>query len=349
MRVLLSQRQPTCNPIEHSELIAMTKTILNPMKSLGLLIGALVFTLLFAACSSGASSGASSSQSSGDAGSASPSASASSEANLTQSSGMDGSASSEASSASAQSGEADGSMTLGEYMSGWYMSYDSFNENIQNGTEVPKSLRLIVAGKFDGYVHDKDAIVKYWNELSSIRVDAAEPIDNEHSEEFIAFDFDDYHEVIPFDFYTSEFTKARDGKVMRVLDPAKVDELADSLTELAKAEQGDGLGELPDENGAYLWDADGDGNPEHVSPSIVGNGDEAPNVGIVALHGIITGIDTQTNIDGVYGFERFESFKDDRGPYLVVDYLEGDYYSHDRLAHCVLRLVDGELVVEEAH
>ena len=239
-------------------------------------------------------------------------------------------------------------MTIGEYLSDWYMSYDSFNEKIQNGTEVPKSLRLIVAGKFDGYIHDKDAIVKYWNELSSIRVDAAEPIKNKHSEEFIVFDFDDYHELIGFEFYTSEFARARDEMVMRVLDSAKVDELVDSLTELAKAERGDGLGELPDENGAYLWDADGDGNPEHVSASIIGNGDEAPNVGIIELRSYITNIDTSTDIDGVYGFERFESLKDDRGPYLVIDYLEGDYYSHDRLAHCVLRLVDGELVVEKA-
>lgn len=255
--------------------------------------------------------------------------------------------SSEAGSASAQSGNADGAMTLGEYLSDWYMSYDSFNEKIQSGTEVPKSLRLLVAGRFDGYIHDKNAIVKYWNELSSMRVDAAEPIDNEHSEEFIVFDFDNYHEVIGFDFYTSEFARARDEKVMRVLDSAKVDELVDSLTELAKAERGDGLGELQDENGAYLWDADGDGNPEHVSVSIIGNGDEAPNVGIIELRSYITNIDASVDINGVYGFERFESFKDDKGPYLTVDYLEGDYYSHDRLAHCVLRLLDGELVVEK--
>lgn len=327
----------------------MTKKNLSSMKSLCFLAGALAFSLLLAACSSGAASKASSAQSSDDASSAPAAASASSDASSAQSGSAESSASPEASTSSAQSDNTDGTITLGEYMSGWYSSYDEFDEGIRSGNDVPKSLRLIVAGKTDGYVHDKDTIVKYWNALSSIRIDAANPVGNEHSEEFIVFDFDSYHEVIPFDFFTTEFAKARDDKVNRVLDPAEVDELVNSLTELVKAEQGDGLGELPDENGAYLWDADGDGNPEHVSVSIVGNGDEAPNVGIIELRSYITDVDTETSIDGVYGFEHFESLKDEKGPYLVVDYLEGDYYSHDRLAQCVLRLVDGELIVEEAN
>ena len=48
MRVLLSQRQLSSNPIEPLELIVMTKTNPNSMKSLALLIGALVFTFLLA-------------------------------------------------------------------------------------------------------------------------------------------------------------------------------------------------------------------------------------------------------------------------------------------------------------
>lgn len=303
----------------------MTKPNLNSKKPLVLLVGALAFALLLAACSSGTSTAASSDQSSGTESSASPSASAD----------------------SAQSDEADGTMTLGEYLSDWYTSYDMFDEGVKSGDNVPKSLRLIVSGKTDGYIHDEKTIVEYWNELSSIRIDASSPVGNEHSGEYIGFDFDSYRELIPFDFYSTGYAKARDGKVVRVLDSDKVEELVNSLTELVKAEQGDGLGELPNENGAYLWDADGDGNPEHISVSIIGNGDEAPNVGVVELRSIISDIDTEIDINGVYDFESFESCKDDKGPYLVIEYLAGDYYSHERLARCTLRLVGKDLVVEE--
>lgn len=240
-----------------------------------------------------------------------------------------------------------GTTTLAAIMSDRYASFDKFDEGIQGGEEIPQSLHLFIDGSFDGYVHDRDVIVEYWNALSAIRVDADKATSNASKEGVILFDFDSGKEIIPFTFYTDEYAELDSSNCCPVADPQEVSRLVDSLRELVNEEKEANLGKLVEENGVYLWDADGDGNPEHLDFSYIDNGDEAPSVMVVSLYGFITNVDTMAYIDRAYGVESLECGEDDQGPYVLVSYAQGDYYSHDHVAQCKLRLVKGELVVEE--
>ena len=51
-------------------------------------------------------------------------------------------------------------------------------------------------------------------------------------------------------------------------------------------------------------------------------------------------------IDRAYGLSRILAEEDAEGPYLLIDFAEGDYYSHEAEGQCTLRLRGGELVVE---
>ena len=91
------------------------------------------------------------------------------------------------------------------------------------------------------------------------------------------------------------------------------------------------------------WDADGDGTEEELLFEYHDNGDEAPSVIEVTLY--LKDNEPQTWIDGAYGLNRILMKEDAEGPYLQIDYVMGDYYSHDAEGHCTLRLKDGELVL----
>ncbi len=101
---------------------------------------------------------------------------------------------------------------------------------------------------------------------------------------------------------------------------------------------------VPYENGAYLWDADGDGTREHMWVEFCDNGDEAPSSLSVRVFG--DKLDASGYIERAYEIDEIESGTDDKGPYLVVRYLQGDYYRHDHIATCTLRVVGDELRVD---
>ena len=93
------------------------------------------------------------------------------------------------------------------------------------------------------------------------------------------------------------------------------------------------------------WDADGDGTEEELFFEYHDNGDEAPSIIEVTLY--LKNDELQTMIDRAYGLNRILAKEDAEGPYLQIDYVMGDYYSHDAEGHCILRLTDGELVLTE--
>ena len=94
------------------------------------------------------------------------------------------------------------------------------------------------------------------------------------------------------------------------------------------------------------WDADGDGTEEEIEFEYEDLGDEAPSYIAVTLYK--GGEEIEGMIDRAYGLNRIFAKEDADGPYLEIDYDMGDYYSHDAEGHCTLRLIDGELVIEEA-
>ena len=92
------------------------------------------------------------------------------------------------------------------------------------------------------------------------------------------------------------------------------------------------------------WNADGDGEDEEMEFEYHDNGDEAASAIEVTLY---KGDDQIKGwIDNSYKINRILSLEDEAGPYLQVDVLMGDYYSHDNEGHYFVRLVDGELKVE---
>lgn len=236
--------------------------------------------------------------------------------------------------------------TLDEYMSKTWASYDEYDMGIAKGTFVPQSLRLIVGDDVDGYVHDKDTIVRTWNALKKIRVDLDHPQTDASTGDFISFDFDSGHDVVGFRFRTAEYAEAHDKTQYRVEDPSEVVTLIEELKPLIDKEKPKVGDELPNENGVYLWDANNDGTLEHVGFDVSANGDEAPNSADVKVTG--KKVEASAWIDRFYGKKSVVLREDDKGPYLDLTYYTGDYWNHDGIASCTIRLVGDKLIVEEA-
>ena len=236
---------------------------------------------------------------------------------------------------------------LSAYMRERHASFDKFDKGIRSGEGIPESLRLFVKGAFDGYIHDKDLIAEYWDALCAIRIDMANPTEKGEADAFVSFSFDSWTEVVPFQFDAAGYAVGTDGKLYPLLNPDELNALIDSLKAQVKEEQAAMGNTVSNENGAYLWDVDGDGNPEHLAAEFNDNGDEAPSGIALSLYGYITDVEAEAYLDGAYEIESVELAEDAKRPYLLVNYLAGDYYAHDHPAKCALRFADGKLEVEE--
>lgn len=235
--------------------------------------------------------------------------------------------------------------TIAECLGKHYASWNEFDQGIQSGTQIPQSLQLHVDKTIDGYVYDKDVITSFWNRLSQLRV-AAEPSKDEKIEgERISFTFDSGKEIIPFRFRTTRYVELSDGTYYAVEETDKVQELVDELKGLVEQEMPKAGTELEKQNDAYFWDANGDGMLEHMWIDVVNNGDEAPSVMNVRVFS--EDLDVSDSINGGYSVDRVTLMEDDQGPYVVLDYAAGDYYSHDTPKQCTVRLVGDELKIED--
>ena len=88
---------------------------------------------------------------------------------------------------------------------------------------------------------------------------------------------------------------------------------------------------------SFRWDTNDDGTMETVLVNYYKNGDEAPDsIGLTLGRNNDEGI-----IDSAYEIERVREGSDNEGPFLVIDYQCGDYYSHDSIASSQVRLVSG--------
>ncbi|MBQ6469868.1 MAG: hypothetical protein IJJ50_07450 [Lachnospiraceae bacterium] len=91
------------------------------------------------------------------------------------------------------------------------------------------------------------------------------------------------------------------------------------------------------------WDADGDGVKEEISFEYNDLGDEAPSYIQVTLYK--GNKELEGMIDRAYALKKIVVREDDDGEYLLVDYEMGDYYSHNAVGQCTIRLRDGKLEV----
>ena len=93
---------------------------------------------------------------------------------------------------------------------------------------------------------------------------------------------------------------------------------------------------------SFQWDTNDDGSMETVLVNYYKNGDEAPDA-----IGLTLGRDNDEGfIDRAYEIENVREGSDDEGPFLVIDYECGDYYSHDTIARSRVRLVNGVFETE---
>lgn len=227
------------------------------------------------------------------------------------------------------------SATMADYLYEHYSDFDKFNEGIQSGTAIPESLRLIASGEFDGYVYDKDVIVATWNELCAIKIDLNNPSKKESDAGGFTFDFDSGKEVIPFPFLTNKYADFNTGELFSVQNPDEVQALYDETAELAKKNMPKAGTELVEHNGAYLWDANGDGILEHMWLDFNNNGDEAPSGYSIRLFN--SNLDVSGYLDNTNKIEKVELREDASGAYVVLTTNTGQH---------TVRLAGNELEVK---
>lgn len=225
--------------------------------------------------------------------------------------------------------------TMADYLHEHYASFDTFDEGIKSGESIPVSLRLFVTDKTDGYVYDKATIVELWNQLSAVKIDLENPTKDQMSGDAIVFDFDSGRELIPFPFKTYEYADFGLGELYAVQNPEEVRALVDRVAKLAAENMPKAGDELVDQNGAYLWDADGDGMLEHMWLDFNNNGDEAPSGYSIRLFNAKYDLDAY--LDNTHEISSVVLQQDDGGYYVVLKTDNGDH---------TVRLVKGELVVE---
>lgn len=237
-----------------------------------------------------------------------------------------------------------GVVTMADYMRERYTSYEAFDQGIQSEGNVPQSLRLFASGETVGYAYDAETITAFWNALSALRINLDEPVYTPYEDGYVSFSFDSGKELIVFSFSTSELAQFAKDELYPIQDPAAVDALVEELTSLVKDYKpaaGDEL--VLVEDGYYAWDANDDGSLDRIELTYVDNGDEAPSVIVMHIQG--KGVDATGVLERTYQVQSLVGDVDAEGPYLLVTYDAGDYYSHDWQAQCIVRLAGSELAV----
>lgn len=244
--------------------------------------------------------------------------------------------------------EAHDAVALGPLVAG--EGAEALAAGVQDGSNVPSELRFYVANGYDDTVFDQEVILSAWQALYNLRVDASAPITDVQADDGTrSFSFvwpDDT--AVTFAFETNEYASMADGTLYRVEDPASVGTALGLVTGYldrmyaASADTATEMGEL--DGTTFGWDIDGDGTFEPFTVAFHDNGDEAPSA--IEISGTVAGEQQSAWIDGAYGITNLSAGTDERGAFLEMSYLQGDYYAHDTEATCTLRVVDGQLVVE---
>ena len=95
------------------------------------------------------------------------------------------------------------------------------------------------------------------------------------------------------------------------------------------------------------WDADLDGDPEELLAEFQDNGDEAVSGMLLMLFGSENSY-AEGWIEGAYELQQINVREEDGISYLEIQYLSGDYYSHDTESVCYVIKNGDELTVMDA-
>ncbi|MDO5107050.1 MAG: hypothetical protein Q4D39_02105 [Coriobacteriaceae bacterium] len=227
-------------------------------------------------------------------------------------------------------------------------SFSALDQDISDGTSLPCELYVHVDRRCDDVIVDQGEIVSCWNALRSVEVLAGEPdpaISIDDGDISFEFHWPDGGSFC-FSFLTSEYHVV-DGGCIRVGNPDAVRAIVDDAVTHLEA-LGSGVPEPDDgflielDGGFFSWDGDGDGVEETYEVDFHDLGDEAPSfIEIVQVEDPAL----TTFLDRAYGIELIQALEDEHGPYLRIDYLQGDFYAHDDVATCYLRIVDGTIAL----
>lgn len=237
-----------------------------------------------------------------------------------------------------------GSVTMGEYMGCHVEGFDEYATGLADGSRPANQLEVFAVEDLYGYVTEQDLIKQAFDELAQVRIDVDHPVgDLGILDGDISFTFEWDGRAIQFNFLTTQYATFGDNTMYEVQNPAAVKELLDELRDHVH-EPGEPEGDVAQKQGSsYQWDADGDDSYERLEINYIDQGDEAPSVMKLTLYSGDKVI-AEGSIDRAYKIQMAIVGKDDKGTYVQVHYLSGDYYQHDSEAACTLRLVDGELV-----
>lgn len=236
--------------------------------------------------------------------------------------------------------------------------FDALNAGINNGTSLPSKVFLVADEGLSDTIEDQGYAVNTWKRLCELDVlaDAPEAMAVDDGTILLSFIWDDGRHY-SFGFVATDYFMGQDGKLYHLRDPKEFGEIIDDLgtflermyLEGSQGNTDDGEGTpIPFDNRGpfnfFTWDADGDGEPERFDAEFYDNGDEAPSAFEVSC---VAKDWSSAWIDRCYGLEELRAMSDEQGDYLLITYQQGDYYYHDNLAQCTLRLVGGELIIEE--
>lgn len=239
-------------------------------------------------------------------------------------------------------------VTLADFLTG--DEFDALNGGIEDGSDLPSELFYSEDNGWQESIYDQDLILGTWNKLCAVEINADDPQDIDIDDGGIRFNFvwEDGRRFV-FAFSTIEYYASADGTLYPLRTPDIVRILSDETDEYLQRKDRGIEGELIEfkatgNSGLFDWDADGDGEAELFSADFWDNGDEAPSNYEITCES--RGYGTAW-IDGGYSIVELNAASDDQGPYLYITYYAGDYYNHDTLSACTLRLVDGQLTVEQ--
>jgi len=225
--------------------------------------------------------------------------------------------------------------------------FDAMNKGIVEGSDLPTELFYATADGYADTITDQSLIAIAWDRLCNVTIETDNPSDKAINDAGISFTFTwEDGRSKTFGFSSLEFFEPRDGELYTVCNPSVVKRLMTTLEIAIDSQRMTDAGITPVElgDGQFSWDADGDGVEETFWFEFIDNGDEARSLIAVTC----ADKDFSTGwIDGAYELIALGSGTDDQGPFLLVTYYAGDYYSHDTKEICTLRLVDGQLTVIE--
>lgn len=227
--------------------------------------------------------------------------------------------------------------------------FDDLNKGVISRSNPPVELVYMSDGEDVATFSDADLILGAWMRICNTEVIAERtPEPTKGGTVTFAFRWKD-GKTYGFEFSSEDYSLIKDGEYHLPKDAGSIRVLEKSLQEQQRRQQRGYEGESVKFNasghsGSFDWDVDNDGTVESFFADFTDNGDEAQSNYQIYCYTKDYG---KVWIDGAYDISELTSVDDEGGRRLVIRFYAGDYYTHDTLEECALKLVDGQLVIEK--